>query len=220
MTEPSPIFSDPEQRIISVCLGQRQQPSAMAVIESQTWRQDTCRLRYFDVTDLRRWEAKTPFEGIIEDVRKVCSPRLNYTPLVSNRPSLVLDITAVRMTTVSLFRKAKLNARIVPLSVGVGELAVQEDGSWNVPKLDLVALMGVLTEGNRLDGKTPLLGVRSGLPLTSQLVEGLRAFKAKVNPGSADGVVWRECDEEDLTLAVALGCLAGERLMVRFNVGC
>jgi hypothetical protein len=163
---------------------------------------------------LLRWEARTPYDRIIEDVRKICAPL--------HKPTLAIDITAVRMTVAALFRKAKLNARLVPISVvQKGELAPLEDGSWAVPKLDLVSLMAVLTGGRRPGGGVPLLAVASELGFAAELQDELQRFSAKVSLGSnPEDDLWRASEGEDLVLAVAVGCLAGERLSLRFSVGC
>ena len=211
--EPLPVFHSPESWIVSLCLGQRQQQSALTVLRKQTVTQSTKRLNYYDCLELRRYEARTPYDVLIEDVRTVCKPL--------HKPSLVIDITAVRMTIATLFRCAKLTARLVPVQLASGELTPMEDGSWAVPKLDLVSLMGVLTGSRRLDGKKPLLAISADLPLLGELTQELKGFTAKVVVGvGGEGEVWRASAGEDIVLAVALGCLAGERLAVRFSVGC
>jgi hypothetical protein len=100
-----------------------------------------------------------------------------------------------------------------------GEHAHYANGSWRVPKRDLVAALEVSLQ-------TETLKVAEGLELWPALREEMLNFKRKINLKTAHDSYehWRESDHDDLVLATALACWGATRqkgtlVMLRKPVG-
>ncbi len=83
-------------------------------------------------------------------------------------------------------------------------------GHWRVPKRDLVAVLQVLLQTERLK-------VAEALQLSQVLVQDLLNFRVTIDPRTAHDSysAWREADHDDLVLATALACWWGEQGAVR-----
>jgi hypothetical protein len=83
---------------------------------------------------------------------------------------------------------------------------LREGPHYRVPKRDLVSLLQVLLQGERLK-------VASTLPEAPTLVQELLASRARVAPRASDGdSAWREGPHDDLVLATALACWCAEHV--------
>ena len=66
----------------------------------------------------------------------------------------------------------------IAITITGGDLAIREGAKWRVPKRDLVSLMQVLLQTQRLK-------VAEGLPDAAVLVEELLNFRVKIDPLTA-----------------------------------
>lgn len=141
---------------------------------------------------LARWRAE-PYPRIVERTRAVLDRLPDGTPLV-------LDCTGIGASVVRLFEP--LRPELVRV-VAAGE-ETTDGRTVRVPKRDLVGALAVLFETERLR-------IAAGLPHAQVLTTELRRFRARVGtaPDAADD--WRERDEDDLVLAVALAGWHAER---------
>jgi hypothetical protein len=85
-----------------------------------------------------------------------------------------------------------------------------EGGGLRVPKRDLASAPLVLMQNGQLK-------IAAEMPLAETLRKELLSFKVKINISTAydSYEAWREGDHDDLVLAVALACWAGERFPKR-----
>lgn len=189
---------------IGLDLGQAQDPTALAVIER--------RLQVFydgekapvkdaicHIPQLLRYPLGTGYPQIVEDV-------VEQFLRAPHRTHLVLDGTGVGRAVIDMFRQhPQLKSKqsyIVPVSITGGEKELYEDTYWRVPKRNLVGIVQVLLQSQRLK-------IAADLPETQTLVRELQNFKVKITAAANDTYgAWREGQHDDLVLATALGCWA------------
>lgn len=121
-------------------------------------------------------------------------------------PLLVVDQTGVGRPVVDMLRAAELSPAAVTITGGD---AVSQDGrDYRVPKRDLVSVVQVLLQSDRLK-------IARGLPEAQTLTSELLAFKVSISLKGHDSYgndvgPWRENPHDDMVLAVALACWYGE----------
>ena len=155
----------------------------------------------YTVKHLRRFPPGTAYGAVATAVGEL----LAAEPL--DDAPVVVDVTAVGTEVLDLFREADPRPTVVPVFVTAGHQAEQSlNGGWLVPKKDLVTGLQLLLQGRRL-------AIPAALPEADLLVRELGNFRAKVslaaNPLEAE---WREGQDDDLVLAVALGCWQAGRM--------
>jgi hypothetical protein len=127
------------------------------------------------------------------------------SPVLSGGAALVVDQTGVGATVVDLLK----NAGLKPIAILIhgGDKATREWSNWRVPKRDLVGVLQVLLQTERLK-------VSSKLGLGPVLQAEMLNFKVKIDPQTAHDSysAWRESDHDDLVLSVALAAWWGEHM--------
>jgi hypothetical protein len=188
--------------IVGLDLGQSSDYTAAVVLE-RTLRAEEggdplAPVSHYAARLLKRWQLKTPYDVIVEDV-----VRLVATPPLDN-PKLAVDITGVGKAVLDVLRKAQPEAWVRPVLITAGHQIAFEDGAWHVPKKELVSTLQVLLQGRRFKV--------ANLPERELLVKELLAFKVKVTVSANETFeAWRERDHDDLVLAVALAAWIGEK---------
>ena len=124
---------------------------------------------------LERFELGTSYPAIVETVG-----RMRGTPPLSvDRSYLVVDETGVGRPVVDMFKQAGQAPIPVTITAGFAPKYDPADGSYTVPKRDLVTTVAVLLEQRRLL-------IPPSLPLADLLTRELQEFKRKITPvGSA-----------------------------------
>jgi len=152
----------------------------------------------YDLRHLERFPLGTPYPAIVARVGVIISQ-----PLLLKDVELVVDATGVGGPVVDLLARAGLD----PLAVTItgGDTVTREWKRARVPKRDLVATIAVLLQSGRLR-------VASALPEAETLVRELLDFRVRIDLRTAHDSygAWREGTHDDLVLAVALACWAGE----------
>lgn len=181
----------------AIDLGQVADYTALAIAE-RVDNADTG-VRY-DVGHLQRWTLGTSYPTIVADV--VATLQL---PPFPRELMLIIDGTGVGRAVVDLFQAERtLAGRIVPITITAGASVSLQDGCWvHVPKKDLVATTQVLLQ--RRQFRFP-----RGLPETALLTSELQNFHVKLTTAANETFNAREGQHDDLVLAVALLCWAGE----------
>lgn len=176
-------------------LGQAQDSTAVALLAREVDRDRAC----YALRHLQRWPPGSPYPRIAEDLSRL----LRAVPQQGCR--LVVDQTAVGRAVAQLFRLgATGSTRQVLISAGHA-VTSGEDGCTHVPKKELVSVLQVLLQTQRLK-------VAAGLPLAESLTVEMAAFRATVTvAGGTEELSWRERKHDDLVLAVALAAWEGER---------
>ncbi len=184
---------------VGLDLGQRQDPSALAAVGRGGTRSGVA-LTYRCV-GLQRWHLGTPYPQVVEDTRKLLTrPELRDAPLV-------VDQTGVGVAVVDFFRE-RLDRHLVAVNITGGRQCSRlPNGDWSVPKIDLVAVIQSLM-GRRMLALPP----RTRHKLAGVLEAELRNFKVKVTQaGNETMSAWRESDNDDLELALAISCWFSDR---------
>ena len=172
-------------------LGQRHDPTAIAVIERVDMARPLLRLRH-----LERVALGTSYPDVVARVREIT----NGSALRAGRCVLAVDGTGVGAPVVDMLRAARLGCDITSVTITSGEHQRQNGTSWSVPKRDLLAVVQVLLERNELKLAR---GLRELGALVRELtdVRSMARANGRVRLG-ADG-----CGEhDDLVIALALAC--------------
>ena len=154
---------------------------------------------------LERLPTGTPYPAQVKRIKEL-HDRLKAD--TKKAPHLVVDQTGVGRPVVDMLRAAGLS----PISVTItGGDAVSRDGKdYRVPKRDLVSVVQVLLQAERLK-------IASSLREASTLTAELLAFKVSISLKGHDSYgndvgPWRENPHDDLVLAVALAAWYGEHM--------
>jgi hypothetical protein len=156
-------------------------------------------LTRYALRHLQRWPPGSPYPRIAADLSRL----MQAVPSCVCR--LVVDQTAVGRAVAKLFRSGEtVSWRQVLISAGHA-ISLDEDGCTHVPKKELVSVVQMLLQTQRLK-------IATGLFLAEALSREMAAFRASVKVASgAEDVSWREREHDDLVLAVALAAWEGER---------
>ncbi len=131
--------------------------------------------------------------------------RLLDTQELKGRAELVIDATGVGPAVTDIFTSR--GRLFVAVKIHGGDVEHQApDGTYRVPKRNLVSSLQVLLQSGRLK-------IASSLELAEVLKAELLNFRVKVNVSTAHDSyeAWREGDHDDLVLAAALACWGASR---------
>ena len=173
---------------------------------------DTVREYYRPVTEnhyaarhLERLPIGTPYPAQVARIKQLSAElqRMNGTA-----PHLVADATGVGRPVIDMLRSAEL--RPVSITITGGDAVSRERMDYRVPKRDLVSIVQVLLQSERLK-------IARGLPEASTLTSELLAFKVSISLKGHDSYgndvgPWRENPHDDMVLAVALAAWYGENV--------
>ncbi len=175
---------------VGLDLGQINDYTAVAVLEDSG-----AKLGRERVLDLRHLERLR--HALYPDVADHIEALLESEPL-KGRTDLVIDATGVGPAVTHIFKKRGRHFKAVKIHGGDAETR-GEDGSWRVPKRNLVSALQVLLQTGRLR-------IAEGLELAPVLREELLNFRVKVNLSTAHDTyeAWREGEHDDLVFAAAL----------------
>lgn len=182
--------------LLGLDLGQAADYTALAVLEKTPGEAGSA-ARY-DCRHLERLKLGTPYPAVAEHVEAMLA-----TPELRGHTALVVDATGVGRPVVDMLKR--LNLRPVPITITGGDKATRDEGGWRVPKRDLVSVVQVLLQTERLR-------FAAALPAVPTLVQELLAFRVKISADTAHDTygAWREGAHDDLVLAVAVAAWYGE----------
>ena len=189
--EPAPKYT------LGLDLGQVKDYTALVILE----RHGEAEQAVYHARHLQRFELGTPYPAIVSSVARM----LQLPPLKDETPRLAVDETGVGAPVVDLFRQAELNATLYPVHITGGSTINHDRGVEYVPKRDLVSVVQVALQ-------TEKLKIASALPEARTLVRELQDFQVKITEAANDTYgAWREGTHDDLVLAVALALYAGKK---------
>ena len=198
-------MNDTIRYVTGLDLGQAADLSALAVLEKTTGPDPydpSRKAKYYAVRHLERFLPGTSFPAVCTRLHELFSePPLRHS-------NLVVDQTSVGQPVVKLLQQARLRATIRPVTITAGQQAVlNEDGSWSVPKKDLVSTLQVLLQSRRIK-------VTPSLCEAKTLVQELMSFRVKATLSATETLEsWCEGPHDDLVLVVAIAAWQGERLL-------
>jgi hypothetical protein len=190
---------------VGLDLGQRRDHTAIAVVEKVE------QLRPYGppvfhrllVRHLERVPLGTPYTAVVSRMREIVQhPRLR------GQCALVVDGTGVGAPVVDTLRAARLGCELCAVTITGGDHERSRDGSWSVPKRDLIAGVQVLLERGELRIAKALLEAGS---LVRELLDMriTMAGNGRVRLG-ADGFG----QHDDLVIALALGCWRARQMQI------
>lgn len=158
---------------------------------------------YYAARHLERLPLGTPYPAQVERVKALHDRLKDDT---GTAPLLVADQTGVGRPVVDMLRAAELSP--VAVTITGGDAVTRDGGDYRVPKRDLVSVVQILLDSNRLT-------IAERLKARAVLTAELEAFKVSVNLKGHDSYgndvgPWRENPHDDLVLAVALAAWCGE----------
>lgn len=213
--------------IIGVDLGQTHDYTAVAVLERHVrptgrtvgrlqggWELSVKQVPqvegHYQVRHLERLPLGTPYPQQVKRVHKIHQDISNFPDMKfhERRPRLVVDQTGVGRPVVDMLRQEGLRS-LTAVSITGGDSMTREGNEYRVPKRELVSVLQVLLQTDRL-------GVAASLPEAGTLTKEMLAFKVTFSKTGHDtyGNDWRENDHDDMVLAVALAAWHGERVRV------
>lgn len=181
---------------VGLDLGQANDYSALCIIEkiSRPGTESVYHLRYL-------WRIRgMSYPDIVTEVVK-----LMQSAELEGCATLVVDATGCGLPVVDLFEKVGLEP--IAVSIHGGDRVSNEGNRYRTPKRDLVAILQVLLQSQRLK-------VATKLELGPVLQQEMLNFKVKIDPVTAHDSysAWRESDHDDLVLSVALAVWYGEHV--------
>src|SRR5215211_2561431 len=119
------------------------------------------------------------------------------SPQLKGKADLVIDTTGVGPAVTDIFSKRGRSFKAVKIHGGDAE--TREEGTYRVPKRNLVSALQVALQ-------TGTLKIASSLELAELLREELLNFRIKISIASGHDSYehWREGDHDDLVLATAM----------------
>lgn len=186
-----PKNQQPVQFLLSVDLGQKQDYTAITIIERQG--------PNYLVREAWRLPLGMPYPDIIDHVGALLK-----SPNLRDKTKLIIDGTGVGIPVADMFHKAGL--RPVPISITGGNTVSTTGRIFNVPKRDLASVLQVCFETGRIK-------ISGAIDLKDTLVKELMNFKVKITSHGNDTYgAWRENIHDDLVLSLAIGLWCGERM--------
>lgn len=178
-------------------LGQTTDPTAFAVLERT---EEFHRFNYA-VRHLERFQLGTSYVKIADRMGELFA----RPPLMGQ--TLAVDRTGVGRAEYDLLESRGLDADLLGITITAGVLpSRQADGSYHVPKADLVGALLVAFQSGRLR-------IARGLPLADVLTRELQNFRRKITlAGNEKFEAWREGQHDDCVLALAIAIWASENV--------
>lgn len=188
--------------ILGLDLGQASDRSALAVLEQPSLQKP----RNYAVRHLERFELGTAYPKVVERLKELIR-KGNLQGCF-----LAVDMTGVGRPVVDFLKQAALPARIWPITITSGKSVSCDHYSYGVPKRELVSVLQVLLQAQRIK-------ISKDLPAAAELKRELSNFRSKFTP-SANEVFGPEksTQHDDLVLALALAAWSGERLREPFEL--
>ena len=148
-------FAPAPKYTLGLDLGQVKDYTALVILE----RHGEAEQAVFHARHLQRFPLGTPYPAIVSSVARM----LQLPPLKDETPRLAVDETGVGAPVVDLFRQAQLNATLHPVHITGGSTINYDRGVEFVPKRDLVSIVQVALQ-------TEKLKIASALPEAQTLV--------------------------------------------------
>ena len=179
-------------------VGQVTDPAALAVLRKDGAGEDAT----YVLGLLHRFPLRTLYPDLVRQVGEM------MTRGELKGAALAIDKTGVGAGVVDMVREKLTETPLFPIVITSGQQTTQaEDGSYGVPKKDLVGAALLLLHSGRLV-------FAEDLHYGKLLYKELQNFQMKITTaGNEVFGAWREGQHDDLVLAVALAAWAGQRFI-------
>ena len=202
-----------EPFVVGLQLGGIQTPAALAIIERTPGRGESDPVQH-ELRLLQRWAPGLPYTMIVRQVTQRLRMALRVenqnrdalghpvrTMLAEQTSALVVNATGVGKMALDVLEADLPNLRTVAAWVTTGDQAIEEAEGWRVPQRDLVAVVHLLDQQERLE-------IREGLAEGAELRAQMNAFQ--LVPGASGRDRYDPTGGDDLVLATSLACWFGE----------
>ena len=193
---------------VGLDLGQSQDYTAIAVLEKIPREQPADSEHktipaHYRCRHLERFPLGTRYPTIVENVKTLLdAPQLKIDG--KRASDLVADATGVGRPVVDMLRASGLSPSAVLITGG--DAASYENGFHRVPKRELVSVLQVLLQADRLK-------IANDLPLAQTFLQEAVNFQVKITAAANETYgAWREGTHDDLVLAVALAAWRAENI--------
>lgn len=178
---------------IGLDVGQARDYSALAILRKAGKR--------YEIVHLERLALDTPYPAQVEHVFQI----MHKKPLDRANKVLAIDYTGVGRPVVDLAQDRGLNPVGIAISGGNSVNWNDDKTRATVPKRDLVSLMQIFAQNDRLK-------IANGLQAGPILAAELQSFKVKIDTRTAHDSygAWREGEHDDLILSVAIALWTAE----------
>lgn len=155
----------------------------------------------YHLRHLERLPLGTTYPEVAKHVK-----RLIEAPALADHVTVIADATGVGVAVMDVLRAEKVTP-LKPVTITGGEQASNDNGTWRVPKRDLVMSLLVLLQNGRL-------AIADGLKHADVLKRELLSFRVKIDSKTAHDTygAWREGDHDDLVLSVSFATWYAERV--------
>jgi hypothetical protein len=156
----------------------------------------------YDLHNLKRWRH-TPYPDIVDNVVSIMQEEA-----LAGQCELVVDGTGVGRPVVDLLRQRGI--KMLAATITAGNKVSYDAGFTRIPKIELVGIMQVLLQTQRIN-------FASQVPEVQTLVAELKNFKvaftnaANTTFGAGAAPDWRDGAHDDLVLALALPMWRAEK---------
>jgi hypothetical protein len=196
---------------IGVSLGQAQERTALAVVETQQEQygcEPVCKVRH-----LKRYDIGTSFPDVIEDTINTAEGIIEQA---KQKPALILEATGVGAPVVNLFHRERQKHGqttgyrlkvdgMAAAMITAGDMESSEHQQhvryYRLPKRNMASVVQVLLQ-------TGCLKIAPQLAEMQTLLTELQNFKVKINTAASSDSFdpLREGEEDDLVFSVAVAC--------------
>jgi hypothetical protein len=143
---------------------------------------------------LKRYPLRTAYQDVVKDVAAM----LRKHPLRGKDIALLMDLGNAGQAVLEMFRHIGIRGVIPVLIHGGYQTSYDpQDGTYKVPKRDLVQAAQVALQNRRLE-------ISGALPDAAVLVEELRNFRGTVSEAGNDRYEARDREHDDLVLALSM----------------
>ena len=145
------------------------------------------------VRHLKRYELRTPYRDVVGEVAEM----LRRPPLARTDVALLMDKGNAGTAVSEMF--AHVGVRAIPVLIHGGHQTAYDrsDGTYKVPKRDLVEAAQVALQNRRLE-------ISSALPDARILIQELKDFRGTVSEAGNDRYEAREREHDDLVLSLSM----------------
>jgi hypothetical protein len=189
---------------LGVDLGQRQDPSAVVIVERTRVEYGDRDLAYYArrkeyrlaVRYVEPFPLETPYEDVVQQIG-----HLVRSGELRRNCQTVVDATGVGIPVLEMMRRANYTCPIVPVMIGSGLTASRDaTGVWHVPKPELVTRLQLLLQGRRLQ-------FSATMPHIDRLVRELENFQMKITgTGKTKFEAAGQQEHDDVVMALTLAC--------------
>ncbi len=145
------------------------------------------------VRHLKRYPLQTPYQDVVNEVAGM----LKHPALASADVAVLMDKGNAGTAVSEMF--SHIGVRVIPVLIHGGHQTAYDraDGTYKVPKRDLVEAAQVALQNRRLE-------IAGGLPDADVLVRELKDFRGTVSEAGHDRYEARDREHDDLVLALSM----------------